>query len=202
MGKSILKLRVVWNGSNYDSRLELGDAALNGPVDIRFIDEPGAIEYAHSIWFGVNRTDAYSTGGMISTSTTGDLVFFDPSNSVGRTLTQLYEHVDELWVETTDETWEALTGYSLTDYVEPVVAAAKTYECTTAGTSGATEPTWNTVLESTTTDGSVVWTCKSVRTKLTDASDIDMQGKKITTSDGSDLHFEVSTSKSFVFSKV
>ena len=202
MGKSILKLRVVWNGSNYDSRLELGDAALNGPVDIRFIDEPGAIEYAHSIWFGVNRTDAYSSGGMISTSVAGDLVFFDPSNSVGRTLTQLYEHVDELWGITTENAWEDLTGYSLTDYVAPSVPNSHSYECSIAGTSGATEPTWPTTDELTVVDGSITWTCKSVRTKLTDASDIDMQGKKLTTSDGSDLKFAVSTGHSFIFSKV
>ena len=201
MGKSILKLHVDWNGVNYDNRLELGDAALNGPVDIRFIDEPGAIEYTHSIWFGVNRTDAYSSGGMISTSVAGDLVFFDPSNSVGRTLTQLYEH-GALWAETTDNVWEDLTAYVLTDYVEPTTPAGKTYECTTAGTSGATEPTWNTVIESTTNDGSVVWTCKSVRTKLNDANDVDLQGKTLVTSDGSDLKFAVSTGQSFVFSKV
>ena len=202
MGKSILKLHVDWNGANYDNRLELGDAALNGPVDIRFIDEPGAIEYAHSIWFGVNRTDAYSSGGMIGTSVAGDLVFFDPSNSVGRTLTQLYEHVDELWVKTDDETWAASTAYDLTEYVKPVVANSHSYECTTAGTSAGTEPTWPTTDELTVSDGTAVWTCKSVRAKLTDASDIDMQGKKLTTSDGSDLHFEVSTGRSFIFSKV
>ncbi len=77
----------------YVNRLELGDAMFGGPVDLRFIGEPGWIENAHSVFFGVNGRDAYyptNTGGLISTSDTGDLVFFDPSNDVGRTLSQLY----------------------------------------------------------------------------------------------------------------
>lgn len=202
MGKRILKLRVVWNGSNYGNRLELGDASLNGPVDIRFIDEPGAIENAHSIWFEVNRTDAYSSGGMISTSTTGDLVFFDPSNSVGRTLTQLYEHGATLWNLTTSEVWGATTAYTLTDYVEPSVPNSHSYECSVAGTTAGTEPTWPTTNELTVVDGTVTWVCKSVRAKLNDANDIDMQGKTLTTSDGSDIKLQVSTGNSFVFEKV
>lgn len=75
------------------NRLELGDSGLNGPVDLRFIGDPGWIENAHSVFFDVNGRDAYyptNTGGLISTSDTGDLVFFDPSNTVGRTLSQLY----------------------------------------------------------------------------------------------------------------
>lgn len=200
MGKSILKLVVDWNGSAYDNRLELGDSALNGPVDIRFMDEPGAIEMAHSIWFGVNRTDAYSSGGMISTSTTGDLVFFDPSNSVGRTLSQLYEH-GVLWGITTDDTWHSTTAYGLTDYVEPSTPNSHTYECTIAGTTAGAEPSWPTTDELTVADGSVTWTCKSVRAKLETANDIDMQGKTITTSDAEDLKFSVRTGQSFVFTK-
>lgn len=77
----------------YVNRLELGDSGLNGPVDLRFIGEPGWIENAHSVFFGVNGRDAYyptNTGGLITTSDTGDLVFFDPSNENGRTLSQLY----------------------------------------------------------------------------------------------------------------
>ena len=202
MGKSILKLHVDWNGVNYDNRLELGDAALNGPVDIRFIDESGAIENAHSIWFGVNRTDAYSSGGMISTSVAGDLVFFDPSNTVGRTLTQLYEHGATLWNLTDEDTWAATTAYALNDYVSPSTPNTHSYTCSVAGTSGGTEPTWPTTDELTIVDGGCTWVCKSVRARLNDDNDIDIQGKTITTSHNSDLKFSVKTGKSFVFSKV
>ena len=88
-----LKLHLEWTGSKYLNRLELGDSSLNAPVDIRFIEDAGWMENVHSVFFSVNGRDAYypaSTGGLISTSDTGDLVFFDPSNENGRTLSQLY----------------------------------------------------------------------------------------------------------------
>ncbi|KKM21554.1 hypothetical protein LCGC14_1634200, partial [marine sediment metagenome] len=60
------------------------------------------------------------------------------------------------------DTWAATTEYSLTDRVVPTVSNGRCYECTTAGTSGETEPTWNTTLESTTNDETVIWTCKEI----------------------------------------
>jgi len=57
--------------------------------------------------------------------------------------------------------WEASTAYSLGDYCVPATASKNgfVYKCTTAGTSGATEPTWPTTYGATVTDGTVVWTC-------------------------------------------
>ncbi|MEA3432061.1 MAG: hypothetical protein U9R01_05215 [candidate division WOR-3 bacterium] len=55
--------------------------------------------------------------------------------------------------------WAASTAYSLGDYVRPTTANGYVYKCTTAGTSGAAEPTWPTTIGQTVTDGSVVWTC-------------------------------------------
>jgi len=60
------------------------------------------------------------------------------------------------------DTWAATTAYSLTDRVVPTVPDGQCYECTTAGTSGETEPTWDKVPEHTTNDGTVVWTCKDI----------------------------------------
>jgi len=105
MGYSIFRLKLEWTGSHYVNRLELGDDSMNAPVDIRFIDYPGWIENVHSVFFDVNGRDSYSpsnTGGLITTSDTGDLVFFDPSNAVGRTLSQLYAGGggDSLWMDT------------------------------------------------------------------------------------------------------
>jgi len=57
-------------------------------------------------------------------------------------------------------TWAGTTAYSLGAYVKPSSPNNNLYECTTAGTSGSSEPTWGTVPGGTTTDGSVVWTCR------------------------------------------
>lgn len=56
--------------------------------------------------------------------------------------------------------WAALTAYVLTNYRVPTTDNGMCYECTTAGTSGATEPVWDAGLNSPTSDGTVVWTCR------------------------------------------
>jgi hypothetical protein len=56
--------------------------------------------------------------------------------------------------------WKASTAYVVGDYIVPTTANGRCYRCKTAGTSGATQPTWGTTLEGDTSDGSVVWTCK------------------------------------------
>ena len=50
------------------------------------------------------------------------------------------------------------TAYSLGDSVVPNPVNGYRYQATTAGTSGASAPTWGTILNGTTTDGSVIWT--------------------------------------------
>jgi len=59
-------------------------------------------------------------------------------------------------------TWQASTAYSLGALVSPTTYNGHKYECTTAGTSGTTEPTWPTVNGNTVTDGTVVWTCRGI----------------------------------------
>lgn len=69
-------------------------------------------------------------------------------------------------------TWAASTAYSLGDKVRPLTSppSGKLFRCTTAGTSGGSEPTWNTTLGATTNDGSVVWTCESDQRLLWDGT--------------------------------
>lgn len=57
--------------------------------------------------------------------------------------------------------WAATTAYSLGNYRSPTVANGNLYRCTTAGTSGGTEPTWPTTIGGTVADGSAVWTCEA-----------------------------------------
>ncbi len=51
--------------------------------------------------------------------------------------------------------WLALTGYVEGDRV--ISTGGDTYWCQIAGTSGAGEPTWDTTIGNTTTDGTVTW---------------------------------------------
>ena len=57
--------------------------------------------------------------------------------------------------------WITLTAKSLTDNVYPTIDQGFYFTCSTAGTTGATEPTWPTVADDTVTDGTVVWTAVS-----------------------------------------
>ncbi|MBI1744418.1 hypothetical protein HYR54_15315 [Candidatus Acetothermia bacterium] len=60
-------------------------------------------------------------------------------------------------------TWAASKAYAKGDCVRPKSPQAGStvyYECTTPGTSAASEPTWPTVPGETSSDGPVVWTCR------------------------------------------
>ncbi|MDI6815278.1 MAG: hypothetical protein QMC90_04280 [Dehalococcoidales bacterium] len=72
--------------------------------------------------------------------------------------------------------WAANTAYALGDKVEPTTKNNCVYECTTAGTSGATEPTWTTNEGSTVADNTVVWTC---HTYEANAAQTDLIGASI-----------------------
>jgi hypothetical protein len=66
--------------------------------------------------------------------------------------------------------WAATTAITLgARNVAPTTQANasrkfQVYECTTAGTTGGTEPTWNTTVGGTTTDGTVTWTTRNAST--------------------------------------
>ena len=60
--------------------------------------------------------------------------------------------------------WVTATAYTVGDVVKPTTYASHSYKCTTAGTSGATEPTWGTTNGGTTADNTVTWTCYDTKT--------------------------------------
>lgn len=46
-------------------------------------------------------------------------------------------------------------------YIRPTTLNSRLYECTTAGITGSTEPTWPTTIGATVNDGTAVWTCRA-----------------------------------------
>ncbi len=57
--------------------------------------------------------------------------------------------------------WMASYVYRAGDYVVPTLDNGYRYLCSTAGTSGANEPTWPTTVDNTVADNTVTWTCKA-----------------------------------------
>ena len=55
--------------------------------------------------------------------------------------------------------WTAQAAQAINRLVVPSIRNGYAYKATTAGTSGANEPTWPTTIAATVADGTVVWTC-------------------------------------------
>lgn len=55
--------------------------------------------------------------------------------------------------------WTASTAYAVGFNARPVTSNGLKYICTTAGTSGVSQPTWPTTIGATVVDGTVTWTC-------------------------------------------
>lgn len=65
--------------------------------------------------------------------------------------------------------WATSVTQVVGDRVEPTTPNGYVYQCSTAGdTDGTTEPTWPTVVGSTVSDNTCVWTCISERHELTE----------------------------------
>lgn len=71
-----------------------------------------------------------------------------------------------------DPPWVKETDYILGDYVWPTTFNGYRYVCTTAGKSGASEPTWPTTIGDTVTDpapgGTLVWTCITLASAISE----------------------------------
>ncbi|HWP59524.1 MAG TPA: DUF2163 domain-containing protein [Candidatus Acidoferrales bacterium] len=62
-----------------------------------------------------------------------------------------------VWQANTPYTARALRDAGVGSIVKPTAANGRYFECAVAGTSGATEPVWNTTIGATTVDGGVTW---------------------------------------------
>ncbi len=75
-----------------------------------------------------------------------------------------------LWTATTAFTVRPVRDARLGSVVKPTAFNDRHFKCTTAGTSGASEPSWNLTLGGTTSDGTVTWTtiqARTIETKVT-----------------------------------
>lgn len=79
--------------------------------------------------------------------------------------------VDDITLTPTNtmDEWAATTAYSLGAIIEPTTPNTYAYECTTAGTSAGSEPTFPTsAIGNTVVDGTVVWTMVGKRHEITE----------------------------------
>ena len=68
------------------------------------------------------------------------------------------------WELTTTTKWAASTVYAVGDFIGANIGGVdRSYECTTGGTSGVSEPVWTSTLGGINSDNSCVWTCRRVR---------------------------------------
>jgi hypothetical protein len=108
----------------------------------------------------------------ITTNTGPNITIVDPSALISFTNMGVTGANIRLQIENTTAksaaSWLATTAYVLGDKVLRSTGvgseniAGLYFVVTTGGTTGGTEPTWDTTVGNTTTDGSVVWTCYSI----------------------------------------
>lgn len=89
-----------------------------------------------------------------------DLQLWFGSNGATTLKTTVNPDVDQVTITPVEilASWQAATAYALGDTIEPTVQNDFRYECSTAGTSGASEPAFPVSgIGSTVADGTAVW---------------------------------------------
>lgn len=98
--------------------------------------------------------------------------------------------VDDITLTPTNtlDEWVATTAYTVGQMIEPVTPNTFVYRCTTAGTSGGSEPTFPTAaIGDTVADGTVVWTLVGSRHEITEITLALTQGALTTNTPGDPL---------------
>lgn len=136
----------------------------------------------------VNYMDLTMGGVILRTGTIGELRFgrLNFEVEIRGLLLKMHREICEIYspgcradlgdtrcgVPLNPSTWLATTVYAANtlgdaktgSWVRPTTPNGAIFRCTTPGTSGGSEPTWNTTPGATTTDGTVTWTAVARRT--------------------------------------
>jgi hypothetical protein len=148
-------------GSNYKLIGTQANPAIGGQIESTI-----SASTADTITTGPVFEDA---NGLVD-RTVLDLTGDDPGWQAGEQVALINDEVffvRSLSVQS-ETAWAASTAKSLTNYVIPSLTNGLRYECTTAGTTGATEPVWPRKVGETVEDGTAVWTCRGRRYQIND----------------------------------
>ncbi len=111
---------------------------------------------------GTNTTGPVVPGGPGSPFTIGRMQIDVTSPVTGDPAHGNRKNID-ITISATPSQWRATRAYALQTAVVPRrIPTGYRYECVTAGTSAATEPTWPNKLGNTVNDGTVAWKCVSL----------------------------------------
>lgn len=117
---------------------------------------------ANTAFPGTNTTGPFAPGGTGSPFTIGRMQIDITSPVTGDPTHSNKKNID-ITISATPPQWQASMAYALQTAVVPrQTPTGYRYECVTAGTSAATEPTWPNALGKTVNDGTVVWKCVSL----------------------------------------
>jgi len=139
--------------------------------------------------YAFNKKDLYFDGQSIDTTQDGRVILGPLINSVGisggtlganpvcycwfsaigkllvATATRVFWYDDTYFVMKWDKAnhaWAATHSWTTADWVRPTTYNGHIYECTSAGTGAAGEPTWATTDGDTTTSSGATFTCRSI----------------------------------------
>ena len=165
-------IKIYINSTDYSSRLlyiEHHEEAYRDRAVIGLNNRDNSLDTVDldgcefEIGYGYNTTDQ----GGSSTDKVDTATIWVKSHQIisiqGERIYQIY--AEGLWMYLRERKviagitiWAASKSYVLNQSIGPTTPNGHRYVCTTAGTSGSTEPTWTTGSGDTVADGSVVWT--------------------------------------------
>jgi uncharacterized phage protein (TIGR02218 family) len=103
--------------------------------------------------------------GMLQRYTEEIVEVYTPSCRVDLGDTRCGERLDPpVWTASTAFTVREVRDTITGSVVKPTSFNDRHFKCTTAGTSGGSEPSWNLTIDGTTSDGTVTWTTIQART--------------------------------------